>query len=189
MSDSGVPAEGALEKYRQYLALIARLQLDPQWNGKVDLSGVVQQTLFEAHQGQARFAGDESGARLAWLRRILANNLADEIRKLNTDKRDVGRELSLEASVEQSSQRMEAWLAVEDTSPSGQMHREELSLKLVAALQRLPEAQREALVLQHWQGWPLARIAEHMGKTRTAVAGLLKRGLQQLREEMRSANP
>ena len=55
-------------------------------------------------------------------------------------------------------------------------------MQLAEALSRLPEAQREALVLQHWQGWSLDEIAEQMGRTRTAVAGLLKRGLRQLRD-------
>src|SRR5262245_7044920 len=69
MPEVSSPIDRTLERYRQYLALIARLQLDPQWAGKVDLSGVVQQTLFEAHVDQGQFKGDESGARLAWLRR------------------------------------------------------------------------------------------------------------------------
>jgi hypothetical protein len=62
--------------------------------------------------------------------------------------------------------------------------KQERAVQLAEALSRLPEAQREALVLQHWQGWSLDEIAEQMGRTRTAVAGLLKRGLRQLRDEL-----
>ena len=58
----------------------------------------------------------------------------------------------------------------------------ERAVQLAAALAQLPDAQREALVLQHWHGWTLAQIGEHLDRTPAAVAGLLKRGLRQLRE-------
>jgi RNA polymerase sigma-70 factor (ECF subfamily) len=48
-------------------------------------------------------------------------------------------------------------------------------------LDRLPEAQREALTLHYLQGWPLGDIGRHLGRSRAAVAGLIKRGLKQLR--------
>ena len=62
--------------------------------------------------------------------------------------------------------------------------KQERAVQMAEALSRLPEAQREALMLQHWQGWSLDEIAEHMGRTRAATAGLLKRGLRQLRVEL-----
>src|SRR5262249_27027747 len=124
--------------------------------------------------------GDD-GQEAGWLRRVLANNLADELRKLAAVKRDVGRECSLEAALDASSARLEQWLAVEQSTPSGRVGKHEQARRLAAGLEQLPEAQREALVLQHWHGWKLGEIAEHLGRTRAAVAGLIKRGLQQLR--------
>jgi RNA polymerase sigma-70 factor (ECF subfamily) len=175
-----------LEQHRAYLGLLARLQVDPGWRGKVDLSGVVQQTLLEAHQ--AFCEGDRYGPaqKLAWLKRSLANNLTDELRKLRTEMRDVRRERSLEAALNNSSVRLQQWLAAESPSPSAHLAREEEAVRLAAALATLPEAQRDALILQHWHGWKVAEIAAHMGRTRTAVAGLLKRGLAALRQELQS---
>jgi RNA polymerase sigma-70 factor (ECF subfamily) len=100
--------------------------------------------------------------------------------------RDVRRERTLDAALHESSQRLETWLASSGLSPSAHASRTEEAVRLAAALATLPEAQREALVLQHWHGWKVSEIAEHLGRTRTAVAGLLKRGLGKLREELQS---
>jgi RNA polymerase sigma-70 factor (ECF subfamily) len=176
--------DAELESFRQYLKLLAQLQLDPRLQGKIDLSGVVQQTLLEAHQAWRQMQSQGVAQKTAWLRRILANNLADEIRKFGTAKRDLAREKSLEAALDQSSHRLEMWLAADQSSPSQAVERQEQALRLAEALSELPEAQRQALVLQHWHGWSLAQIAEHLGKSRAAVAGLIKRGLQRLRLDL-----
>ena len=172
------------EDYREYLRFLAGLHVDPRLRGKVDLSGVVQQTLLEAYQAEELFRSLPPHKRKAWLRQVLSNNLQDEFRKARSDKRDARREKSLQDAIEQSSLRLEDLLAANDSAPAAKLERQEKALRLVEALNRLPEAQREAIVLQTWHGCTLAEIAERMGRTRAAVAGLLKRGLSQLRAEM-----
>jgi RNA polymerase sigma-70 factor (ECF subfamily) len=173
-----------LERFREYLRLLAGLQLAPRLRGKVDLSGVVQQTLLDAHcdPGKPRERTEAQAA--AWLRKILLNNLADEIRKHGTRKRDAQIERSLDAALEQSATRLEAWLAAEHSSPSQRVVRDEQVLRLVDAITTLPENQRRAVELHHLQGWSLMAIAEELGTTKPAVAGLLHRGLQALRARL-----
>ena len=77
-------------------------------------------------------------------------------------------------------------LADDGSLPGARIERGERAVRLAAALEKPPEAQREAIVLQHWHGRSLAEIAEEMGRTRDAVAGLIRRGMRQLRIEMRS---
>src|SRR5262249_46261409 len=108
-------------------------------------------------------------------------------RQLRAGKRNIGRERSLEADLAASSARLAEFLAANHSSPSGKLAREEQALQVAAALDRLPPAQREALILQHWHGWTLAQIGEHLQGSPAAVAGLLKRGLRQLREELKEA--
>src|SRR6476660_9831452 len=108
MEPTAPQSPGKLDRFREYLSLLARLQLDPRLQGKVDLSGVVQQTLLEAHQALPQLRGSSDAAKAAWLRRALANNLADEVRKLSTGKRDIAREQSIEEALERSSARLEA---------------------------------------------------------------------------------
>src|SRR5262245_55760872 len=170
-----------LERFRRYLEVLAQVQIDPRLRGKIDASGVVQQTLLEAYRALAQTEGWDDEQRLAWLRRILANNLTDEVRKATAQGRDARRERSLEADLEQSSACLEGWLVADQSSPSLHVQRHEQALRLADALAQLPEAQREALILQHWHGWTLAEIGRHLGRTPAAVAGLLHRGLERLR--------
>ena len=121
-----------LVQYREYLALLARLQLDPHLQGKIDLSGIVQQTLLEAHQAREQLRGRTQEERASWLRKALAHNLADEVRKLSADKRDVARVQSLEEALEQSSSRLEAWIAAEQSSPSRRAEQKEQMFRLAS---------------------------------------------------------
>jgi RNA polymerase sigma-70 factor (ECF subfamily) len=168
-----------LERFREYLRLLAGLQLAPRLRGKVDLSGVVQQTLLDAHLAQGRERNEAQVT--AWLRKILLNNLADEIRRCGARKRDAKLERSLDVALEQSASRLEGWLAARHSSPSQRVVRDEEVLRLVGALTALSENQRRAVELHHLQGQSLAQIAEELGTTKPAVAGLLHRGLKSLR--------
>jgi RNA polymerase sigma-70 factor (ECF subfamily) len=171
-----------LERFRDYLTLLARLQLDARLQGKVDLSGVVQQTLLEAHQTMAQFPDRSEAVRAAWLRQILANNLRDEIRKFTTAARDAERECSMAAGIEASSSRVSAWLAANQSSPSQQAIRHEELVALAHALAQLPADQRQAVELHHLKGLALADVAWQLGRSKGAVAQLLFRGLKRLRE-------
>jgi RNA polymerase sigma-70 factor (ECF subfamily) len=180
------PERLPIERYRSYLLLLARMQLDARPQSKIDASDIVQQTLLEAHARQHQFSGDDAGL-AGWLRRALANNLKDALRAMRRDKRDLARERSLDAAVEQSSAQLAGWLAAGHSSPSHRAARNEDLLRLAAALEQVPAPQREAVVLHHLQGWPLAEVARHLGRTEAAVAGLLHRGLKKLRELMQTA--
>jgi len=141
----------------------------------------VQQSLLDAHRDRGHFRGRTEAEMAAWLRQILACNLADAARLLGRGKRDTARERSLEAALDASSARLETWLAAEQSSPSERAERNEAIVRLVDALAQLPEANRQALVLRHCQGLSLAEISARLGRTPPAVAGLLKRGLAELR--------
>ena len=185
--EKGVTAEepergASLERYRDYLRLLARLQLPAHLRGKLDASDVVQQTLLKAYQALDQLRGQTDAEQAAWLRQILANTMANTIRDFGRECRDAALERSLEASLADSSARLEGWLAAQQSSPSEQAQRNEQLLRLTRALAELPEDQREALLLRHFQGLSVSDIGTHLGRTRAAVASLLRRGLQQLRE-------
>jgi RNA polymerase sigma-70 factor (ECF subfamily) len=168
-----------LERFRTYLGLLARLQLDPRLRGLVDPSDLVQQTLLKAHENWGQHRGTTAEERAAWLRAILARELAQAIRKV--DRRQEHRRISLERALGESSARLEAWLQSDSTSPSGRAERQEQLLRLAEALARLPGDQRTALELHHLQGLPVPEVGQQMGRSAASVAGLLRRGLAELR--------
>jgi RNA polymerase sigma-70 factor, ECF subfamily len=170
-----------LEQYRAYLGVLVRHRLDDRFQGKLDGSGIVQQTLWEAHQGLQEFRGQSEAEKAAWLRRILVRNLVDEMRKLNAEKRDLGRERALEEDMDRSSANLAALVAREQSSPSQQAVRQEQVLALAEALAQLPEDQRAAVELHHLQGYSLTEVGQQMQRSKEAVAGLLFRGLKRLR--------
>jgi RNA polymerase sigma-70 factor (ECF subfamily) len=174
-------AQHDFDRFRSYLYLLARSHISPQHRVRLDPSDVVQQTLLDAHQKQGQFRGSTEGERLAWLKQILANNLADAVRGLVRAKRDISRERPLDQQIGDSFSRADGWLAAVQPSPSQQAVLAEELLRMADALGRLPEAQREAIMLHHLQGLPLAEVAEQLGRTPAAVAGLLHRGLKGLR--------
>jgi RNA polymerase sigma-70 factor, ECF subfamily len=184
MEQGDFPEAGRLERFRDYLRLLARLQLGARPTGRIDPSDIVQQTLMEAFEKRHQYHGETSAEQAAWLRRILAHNVADVLRAQGRLKRDVTRERSLEEQLDQSSARLGNWLALAQPTPSEHAQQHEQAIVLADALARLPEHQREALVLHYWQGRSLAEIGVSLDRSTSAVAGLLKRGLKQLRAQL-----
>jgi RNA polymerase sigma-70 factor, ECF subfamily len=174
--------ERPLEAYRDYLSLLARLELSPRLQAKFDASDIVQQAMLEAHQCRAQFRGQGEAEWLAWLRTILAHTLAAAARRFSTEARDLGRERSLEGELERSSSRLERLLVADQTSPSERASRYEELLRLAQAMTHLPEDQRRVIELRYLKGLPLAEVATLMDRSRPAVVGLLFRGLNRLRQ-------
>ena len=176
------PTPERLEKYRHYLTVLARMQIGAKHRRKLDPSEIVNATLFAAHQKRDQFRGDNDAELAAWLRQILANNLADALRALHRERRDVDREQSLEAALDQSDSRLADWLIDIQTSAGAKVVRGEQHMRLAWALCELPDDQREAVELHHLHGCPISELARVMGRTSPSVAGLLRRGLKRLRE-------
>ena len=123
-----------LEGCRDYLLGIANDEVDSQLRNKLGASDVVQETLLEAKQGIDAFRGTTEPELLAWVRRILQNNLLDARRYLHAEKRNVNREQKLNYG----SQAEAIELANNDETPSALVSGQEDERRLVQALAQLP---------------------------------------------------
>jgi RNA polymerase sigma-70 factor (ECF subfamily) len=199
MKDDTFPPDELLERARQgdrealgrllevqHAALhrLAERQLAGRVAVRVAASDIVQQTFLEAHRSFPQFAGRDARELASWLQAILDHKVAGAIRDhALLQKRSVHREQSLDDSQGGGTplkQALDAGLS----SPSQKAMRAEETQRLAQALTTLPDDQREAVRLRHLEGWALADIARHLGRTQAATAGLIKRGMQALRRRM-----
>ncbi len=172
-----------LEDYRAYLTVLAQRYMDNRLRGRLDAADVVQVTFLEAQRDLPNFRGHHIEELLGWLRHILRNNVSSAHQKhIYTKKRSAGREVS--NSPTDSRPAFTDLAPSETTSPSQRMMKDEAAAFLANCLLDLPDTQREAIRLRYVEGCSLKQIAEQMDKTEMAVAGLLKRGLQSLRNRM-----
>jgi RNA polymerase sigma-70 factor (ECF subfamily) len=172
------------EQYRNYLLVLARARLRrPDALRKVSASDIVQEVLIQAHVSLTQFRGSTEAELLGWLRAILANKLADILRGLRRQKRDAGLEQSLRETVDDSSVRL-AQLAANQVSPSQEVLGHERAALLAAALQELPEDQATAVILRYLSDYSIDEITVEMARTRASVCGLLRRGLEDLRQRL-----
>jgi RNA polymerase sigma-70 factor (ECF subfamily) len=175
-----------LEAQRTALRRLAERQLEGRIAVRVDASDVIQQTFLEAHRSFPQFAGRSLRDLSAWLQGILDHKVAGAIRDHAVlQKRSVRRERSLDDS-QGGGLPLKQELDAGHSSPSQKAIRGEEAQRLAQALTALPDDQREAVRLRHLEGWALADIAQHLGRTPAATAGLIKRGMQSLRRRLHS---
>jgi RNA polymerase sigma-70 factor (ECF subfamily) len=174
-----------LESHRDYLMILARMQIGRRLQGKVDPTDVVQETFLHAVRDLAQFRGISDRELAGWLRRILAARLADLLRRYcGTQGRDVHLEQALAVELDQSSQVLDRGLVAPLSSPSQRAIRGEQATWLAGALERLPEDHREVLVLHHLQECDFPEVARRMGRSVEAVKKLWARALVRLRRSL-----
>jgi RNA polymerase sigma-70 factor (ECF subfamily) len=172
-----------LELYRNYLTLLARLQISRRLQSKVDPGDMVQETFLKAYRGFEQFRGTSEAELVGWLRQILALNVANLVRHYcGTQGRDVRLERELAEELERSSFGWGANLIANQSSPSQRAARREEAVLLADTLAQLPPDYGEVIVLRHLEGLPFADVAARMDRSVDSVQKLWIRALAQLRQ-------
>ena len=178
-----------LAQYRNYARLLARALIGTTLRLRLDPSDLVQETFLEAHRDFPKFAGSSEREVVAWLRRILVRNLADQARRQKAGLRDYRRQESLEAALERSGARVQQALAVTASSPSAAASRREQAVLLADALAALPPDYREVIILRNLERLPFEEVGARMGRSSGAVRMLWTRALERLSGLMEDARP
>ncbi|MCA9185621.1 MAG: sigma-70 family RNA polymerase sigma factor [Pirellulaceae bacterium] len=183
-SSDRLPGSLELGEYRDWLRSCV-VQVSRRYQAKFDASDIVQETLTEAHAKIDSFRGSTQAELAGWLRTMLTRNVLDSIRRLRARKRDVANEVRLRVMSTQSLRgRPQAQFSADTATPSRRLLNNEDLWRLREAIDRLPEAQRQAVALHHLEGLSLAEVAARIDRSTTAVAGLVHRGLRTLRRQL-----
>ena len=172
-----------LEAYRNYLRMLARIQIGRRLQGKVDASDVVQEAFLDAHKYFPNFRGTDEPQLMKWLREILAGTLSNQVRRyFGTQARDPRMEVGIAADLDQSNAGLAHLFVDKQSSPSQQAARGEMSLRVAEALGRLPDDYQMAIVLRHLEGLTFPEVAARMGKSVDSVEKLWLRALTKLKK-------
>lgn len=175
--------ESLIATCRGYLLLVANQELSSRLRPKAAASDLVQDTFVEAQQGFARFAGRSQHEFLAWLRRILLNNLTDlERRFKQSGKRQIDRELPIE-EVDEGRLHLRV-LPPHAPSPSQRAMAQERDEQLERAIAELPADYRAVILLHHHHRLSFEEVACQMDRSVEAVRKLWYRAISQLQQRL-----
>ncbi len=171
-----------LERYRNYLALLVRLQVGRRLRSKVDIDDMLQEISLEIHRKISLFRGGSEREFLAWTRRLIGSILANQVRHyLGTRSRDARLERALVDELDRSSFALNDGMIASQSSPSHQAVRREQAVLLADALNELPEDYREVIILRQLEGLSFPDVARRTGRTLDSVKNVWLRALDRLR--------
>jgi RNA polymerase sigma-70 factor, ECF subfamily len=173
----------ALEACRRYLLSVARQELDPELQAKSSPSDLVQETFVEAQRDFTHFHGHTEAELLAWLRLLLMHRLGKLRRHYsNTQKRQIAREVSLQAG--DSSGDLANGLMSATQTPSVQAMAHEQDAALQAALQRLPDDYRRVIIMRYQDEQSFEQIGQLTDRSPDAARKLWMRAIERLQLEL-----
>jgi len=169
------------EACRGYMLLVANRAIDSDLRQKTGASDLVQETFADAHRDFGQFRGTTEREFYGWLMQILVNRLRNTARHYRgTKMRNLGREVPLEADLD----RIAAELIGSDDTPSALVSALEEEQKVRECLERLPEAQREVLILRTWEHRSFEEIGQEMRRSADAARKLWTRAVERLGREL-----
>ncbi len=160
--------EALLAGYRGYVLQFAQLRLDPRLRARVDPEDIVQEAQLEAADRLPEYAARPAMPFRLWLRQIALDRVLKARRfHLETARRSVAREVALP---ENSSLQLAQQLLDAGSTPSRQLDRRELARRLRQGLAQLAEADREILLLRHFEGLSNPEVGCLLGLDPAAVS-------------------
>ncbi len=174
--------EQLLARHRDALRRAVELRLDAKLRARVDASDVVQEAQLEAARRIDDFLLRRPMPFHLWLHKTAYENLL-RIRRQHVaaDCRAVGREMALPDG---SSVTLAQQLLGGGPTPSEQVARHELALRLRQAMAALADDDREVLLLRHFEGLNNVEASQVLGVEPSAASKRYGRALLRMRKAL-----
>ena len=169
-----------LQANHEALLAFIRSRIGSQLGRKIEPEDILQEASMEAVRslGQTDLSNWDP---LSWLFNICERKIIDAHRRhFASQKRDARREAALPAGSNAAG--IANLLAASITTPSAAFSRDQRQLRMLAALDTLPEHEREALRLRYLVGLPSKEIAKKFDKSDGAMRVMISRALSKLQE-------
>jgi RNA polymerase sigma-70 factor (ECF subfamily) len=177
--------ERLLARHREPVRRMIDLRLDPAIVQRVDASDVVQEVMLEASRRLAEYLRHPAMPFLLWLRHLARDHLIDAHRRHHqARKRGVDREqpLARPAWADQSSLELAGQLVDPERTPASEAIQRELQDRLHAAIGQLEEADREVILMRHFEQLSNQEVAQALELTEPAASMRYLRAVRKLRD-------
>lgn len=181
----GQAVDALLERHREPVRRMIALRLDPAIVQRLDASDVVQDVLLEASRRLGDYIKNPAMPFHLWLRHIAKDHVIDAHRKHHqAAKRGVDREQPLARAGwhDQSSLDLAGQLLDQELTPASAAIREELQRRLHGALDEMDDADREVLLMRHFEQLGNQEVATALGLTEAAASMRYLRAIRRLRD-------
>ena len=171
---SGSPeaVDALYERYAGRLLAYIRLRMGRDLRARLESRDILQAALLKSLQHLDELKGTTTPSLMAWLARIAENEIRDRADFHGRQKRGAGAEERLQSGQDVRAERLRSALS--------EVIFDERSRRLDAALARLPEDQREVVLLRKYQEMSFSEIASRMGRSEDACRMLLARAMTAL---------
>jgi RNA polymerase sigma-70 factor (ECF subfamily) len=171
-----------LDRYRGRLRTMVAIRLDRRLKARIDPSDVVQEVLAEAARGLSEYAAAQPVPFYVWLRGLAWQRLVRmNEQHLKARRRSVLKEsMRVHEFADESARLLADRLADSVNQPDHRLMQAELKSRVLAALSRLSERDRELLVLRHLEQVPSREIAGILQCSDAAVRTRHTRALARL---------
>jgi len=171
-----------LERHRAALRKLVQFRLDRRIAGRVDASDVVQDVLLEANRRLKDYLNDPKVPFHLWLRQLAQDRMIDLHRRHHAQRRTVDREQPLQARFgDRSSLDLAAQLPDHELTPAAASIRKELEQRFLDALDHLPDADREMVVMRHVEQLGNSEAASILGLSEAAAGMRYLRAIRRLK--------